>query len=118
MQRQAALLKQSGDALAAEKLLRREVARVASRRDDLQQDLVLAQANQLLEQGNAREGMEVIERILREQRSDGRGKKVYSLILEYKKFAIEPDFLLMQIDFSKRIIDKLPSFKGNGKVKT
>ncbi|QHI70582.1 hypothetical protein [Tichowtungia aerotolerans] len=87
LQQQAVLLKRSGDALAAEKLLRREVARVASRRDDLQQDLVLAQANQLLAQGNAREGMEAIERILRDQRKDGSGQKVYVLIVEYKKFA-------------------------------
>lgn len=92
LQQQAVLLKQSGDALAAEKLLRREVAKVASGRDDLQQDLVLAQANQLLAQGDGYKGMEVIERILRKQRKDGSGKKVYSLIVEYKKFAERAGF--------------------------
>ena len=85
--RKAVLLRQSGDTEAAEKLLRMEVARVASRRDDLQQRFVLAQANQLLAQGNAREGMEVIESILQEQCENGSGLKVYTLIAEYKKFA-------------------------------
>ena len=84
-QRQAVLLSRIGDAVKAEKILGLEVARVASGRDDLQQELVMAQAEKLLEQGKAHKGLEVIERVLREQR--GGGRKIYALISEYKKFA-------------------------------
>lgn len=87
--RQAALLTCSGDAEKAEQLLRREVARVASKRDDLQQELVVAQADQLLGQGKGMEGLAVIEQILDEQRD--KGLKVVALVVEYRRFAKRAD---------------------------
>lgn len=84
-QRQADLLARSGNAEEAEKMLRREVARVATKRTDLQQKLVVAQADRLLAQGKGLEGLAVIEQILDEQREEG--FKVVSLIVEYRKFA-------------------------------
>jgi len=84
-QRQADLFTQSGNPEQAEKMLRREVAKVASKRGDLQQKLVIAQAEQLLEQGKGQEGLAVIEKILYEQQNEG--AKVYALIVEYKRFA-------------------------------
>lgn len=84
-QRQADLLTSIGDEEAAAKTLQLEVARVATKRTDLQQEMVIAQANQLLEQGKGQEGLNVIEKILDEQQEEG--LKVYELILEYKNFA-------------------------------
>lgn len=81
----ADLLSRSGNAAQAAKILGLEVTRVASKRDDLQQELVMAHAEQLLEQGDARKALEVIERVLEEQK-DG-GVKLLPLLVEYKKLA-------------------------------
>ncbi|MCU0857558.1 MAG: hypothetical protein MUC65_04040 [Pontiellaceae bacterium] len=83
--RQADLLVRTGNAAEANKILGMEASSVFTKRDDLQQDLILSQANHLLEQGKARKGMELIERALLEQRKNG--LKIYSLIVEYKRFA-------------------------------
>lgn len=84
-QRQASLFASSGDEEAAAKTLQLEVARVASKRTDLQQEMVIAQADQLLASGKGQEGMDAIEKVLEEQREEG--LVIYALVTEYLKYA-------------------------------
>ncbi len=95
--RQASLLVQAGNGDRAARLLGKEVALVDSDRDDLQQELVMAQAEQLLAQGDAKKGLRVIERVLREQRNGG--AKLRPLMEEYTAFAKKTGQLSDALDF-------------------
>jgi len=88
-QRQADLLCQMGEDSKAERMLRKEVRSVDRERDDLQQELVMAQAEQLLAQGESQKALRAIERVLEEQH-DG-GMKLIPLIRKYIEFAKKID---------------------------